>query len=74
MRNSGVIGNGAPPDRVEMVRIMATLTLQAEKLGRARRNNKSVDVAFLVIKNLLFWGSIGLSCYGIYRLIAYLAG
>ncbi|WP_346898715.1 hypothetical protein [uncultured Roseibium sp.] len=53
---------------------MATLTLQAEKLGRARRNNKSVDVAFLVIKNLLFWGSIGLSCYGIYRLIAYLAG
>lgn len=57
-----------------MVNIMAALTLQAKKLGRARRNSKSVDIAFIVIKNLLFWGSIGLSCYGIYRLIAYLAG
>lgn len=57
-----------------MGKIMATLTLQAEKLERARRNSKSVGVTFLVVKNLLFWGSIGLSCYGIYRLAAYLVG
>ncbi len=57
-----------------MVKIMATLTLQAEKLERARRNSKSVGTAFLILKNLLFWGSIGLSCYGIYSLIGYFAG
>ena len=57
-----------------MVKPMTAMTLQAENAGRARRSKQGPGIAFLVIKNLLFWSSIGLSCYGIYRLTAYFVG
>lgn len=55
-----------------MVKPMTAMTLQTENGVRARRGKQGSGLSFLVLKNLLFWGSIGLSCYGIYRLIAYL--
>jgi hypothetical protein len=39
-----------------------------------RRRTRLSGTASLVIKNLLFWGSIGLSCYALYRIAAHLIG
>jgi hypothetical protein len=57
-----------------MVKTMTAMTLQTENVVRARRDKQSAGLTFLIVKNLLFWGSVGLSCYGIYSLIAYLVG
>jgi len=57
-----------------MAKTMTAMTLHSENVVRAQHGRQGSGLSFLVIKNLLFWGSVGLSCYGIYSLIAYLAG
>jgi ribosome biogenesis protein Tsr3 len=36
----------------------------------AARRDRSVSLPFLVAKNLLFWGTILLSLYGLYAVVA----
>ena len=44
-----------------MVKPMTAMTLRTENVVRARRERQGFGLTFLIVKNLLFWGSIGLS-------------
>ncbi|MFD1694944.1 hypothetical protein [Roseibium aestuarii] len=50
---------------------MATGTQEAATRASARRQS---GLAGLILKNVLFWGSIALSLYGLYALGSWLLG
>lgn len=52
-------------------RKMATGTQEAATRASARRQS---GLAGLILKNVLFWGSIALSLYGLYALGSWLLG
>ena len=71
MGQSGFVRSSGSSETIDMIK---TITARTEDAAYSQRRRRSSGLLFLVVKNILFWGAIGLSCYGIYRLIAYLLG
>jgi hypothetical protein len=51
-----------------------TAISQVEPQFAAEERKDSDGVLFLIVKNTLFWGSIGLTCYAIYAGASHLFG
>lgn len=57
-----------------MAKTLTAANVETQEAAAGRRRTRISRTLLLITKNILFWGSIALSCYGLYRLAIYLIG